>query len=164
MNWNASTFFRRLTGANRFAAEHGYKFAEVSGLEGFHGALGKALNTKAFVCVSDTSAGAMEINNAPHTQRVKEIFMARRHAAADDKARNEAMDNMRELFRQFMTVLLQEKIRLDEKSIYIDPRITFKEIDKYFFMDCACAYFQIAVRTDTDLRFNPSEWTGGFQC
>ena len=44
-------------------------------------------------------------------------------------------------------------------SIYIDPRISFQEIDRYFFSGCACAYFQIAVETYTDLQFNNEEWT-----
>ena len=158
-NWSATKFFSRLTEASRHAAEHGYRFSEVASLEGFHGALSSAVNTKAFVCVSDTSDGYTDINNTPHTRRVKTIFLAMRHKAGDDKARSRAMENMRELFRQFMSVLIQEKTRLDENCIYIDPRITFKEIDKYFFTGCACAYFMVAVDTYTDLSYNPDEWT-----
>lgn len=158
-NWDASAFFRRLTESNKFAALHGYRFCEVSGLDGFHAALGQALSSKAFVCVNDTSAGATDINNTPHTRRVKTVFLAFRHKAGDEKARNAAMDNMRELFRQFMSVLIQEKTKLDENCIYIDSRISFTEIKKYFFTGCACAYFQIAVDTYTDLTYNPEEWT-----
>ncbi len=65
---------------------------------------------------------------------------------------------MRELFRQFMSVLIQEKTRAEEEQIYLDPRISFNEIDQYFFSGCACAYFQIATDIYTDLRYNPSEW------
>lgn len=162
INWDASSFFRRLTEKNKYAKTYGYRFFEVSGLEGFHGTLGSALSTKAFVCVSDTSSGATEIDNTPHTRRIKTVFLAYRHAAADDKARNAAMDNMRELFRQFMSVLIQEKTRLEEGTLYIDSRISFKEVEKYFFTGCACAYFQIAVDTYTDLCFNPDEWTEDF--
>lgn len=86
------------------------------------------------------------------------MFLAKRHAVDDMKARERCMDNMRELFRQFMSVLLQEKTRLEENNIYIDPRISFTEIDRYFFTGCACAFFQIAVDTYTDLSFNPDEW------
>ena len=68
------------------------------------------------------------------------------------------MDIMRELFRQFMSVLIQEKTRIEQKNIYLDPRISFHEIDKYFFTGCACAYFQIATDTFTDLRYDNEEW------
>ena len=41
---------------------------------------------------------------------------------------------------------------------YLDPRISFNEIDRYFFSGCACSYFQIAVDVFTDLRYNANEW------
>ena len=65
---------------------------------------------------------------------------------------------MRELFRQFMSLLILEKTKLEEKCIYLDPRISFNEIDRYFFSGCACAYFQVAVDVYTDLRYNADEW------
>ncbi len=158
INWDASAFFERLTGINRFAREHAYRFARVSSLDGFHGALGEMTSTTAFVAVSDISQGGIDIENSPHTRRVKTVFLAKRHAVDDMKARDRCMDNMRELFRQFMSVLIQEKIRLEENNVFLDPRISFHEIDRYFFTGCACAYFQIAVDTYTDLSYNPDEW------
>ena len=65
---------------------------------------------------------------------------------------------MNELFRQFMSVLIQEKTRLEENCIYMEQSIPFTEIHKYFFTGGACAYFQVAVNTFTDLSFNPDEW------
>ena len=73
-------------------------------------------------------------------------------------ARQECMDTMRELFRQFMSVLIQEKVKVEEEHIYLDPRISFHEIDRYFLSGCACAYFQVAVDVYTDLRYNREEW------
>ena len=113
----------------------------------------------AFVCVSDISQGFTDINNTPHTRRVKTVFLAMRHAIDDMKARQRCMDNMRELFRQFMSVLILEQTKLQEHSIYLDPRISFQEIDRYFLSGCACAYFQIAVDTYTDLQYNAQEWS-----
>ena len=31
-------------------------------------------------------------------------------------------------------------------------------MNEYFFSGCACAYFQIAVDTFTDLRYSADEW------
>lgn len=157
-NWSATGFFERLAGQNRFAKANGYRFSRVSSLEGFHDALGTMLSSKAFIAVSDESQGGIDIENTPHTRRVKTIFLARRHAADDMKARELALGNMRELFRQFMSVLILEKTRLEENNIFIDPRISFTEIDRYFFSGCACAFFQIAVDTYTDLTYDPDEW------
>jgi hypothetical protein len=157
-NWNATAFFESLTKRNKFAQSKHFTFCRVSGLDGFEEALAKMQTKTAFVCVSDISQGFTDINNTPHTRRVKTVFLAMRHAIDNMGAREQCMNTMRELFRQFMTVLILEQTRLQEHSIYIDPRISFQEIDRYFFSGCACAYFQIAVDTFTDLQFNENEW------
>ena len=158
-NWDATSFFEGLTKRNKFARSKKFTFCRVSGLDGFEEALAKMLTKSAFVCVSDISQGFTDINNTPHTRRVKTVFLAMRHSLDNMVARQTCMDMMRELFRQFMSVLILEQTRLQQHSIYIDPRISFQEIDRYFLSGCACAYFQIAVDTYTDLQFNEAEWT-----
>ena len=74
-------------------------------------------------------------------------------------ARQECFDTLRELFRQFMSQLILEKVKLEQHRIYLDPQISFTEIERYFFSGAACAYLQIAIDTFTDLRYNASEWT-----
>lgn len=157
-NWDAAAFFEKLTAANKLARDNGFAFERVSSLEGFHALINGALTTTAFVAVSDTSSGGTELNNSPHTRRIKTVFLFMRHKADDQKARQDCLDLMNELFRQFMSVLIQEKTRLRENSIYLDDRISFTEIDKYFYTGGACAFFQIAVDTFTNLVYNPEEW------
>lgn len=157
-NWNASAFFEDLTKRNKLAQGKGFRFCRVSGLDGFEEALQAMLSTTAFVCVSDLSQGFTAINNTPRTRRVKTVFLAMRCAVDDMEARQQCLDTMQELFRQFMSVLIQEETRLREKFIYLDPRITFHEIDRYFFSGTTCAFFEIAIDKYTDLRFNPEEW------
>jgi hypothetical protein len=158
-SWNATSFFEDLTNRNRLAKNENFVFCRVSGLEGFEEALHVMQSATAIVAVSDTSQGYMEMNNTPRTRRVKTVFLAMRHALDDMAARQECFDTLRELFRQYMSVLLQEKTRLEENRIYLDPQISFTEIERYFFSGAACAYFQIAIDTFTDLRYNVSEWT-----
>ena len=133
--WDATAFFEQLTATNRLAKSEGFTFCRVSGLDGY-----------------------TELNNTPRTRRVKTIFMAMRHKIDDMRARNTCMDTMREVFRQFMSKLILEKTKLENHCIYLDPRISFNEIDRYFFSGCACAFFQVAVDVFTDLRLNPDEW------
>ena len=133
---------------------------------------GPCLGTSHFQC-EDITQGYTELNTTPHTQRVKTVFLAMRHALDDMEARQECMDIMRELFRQFMSILIQEKTRVEagcprepgkpyEKGaqgfVYLDPRISFQEIDRYFLSGCACAFFQVATDVYTDLRYNQEEW------
>lgn len=157
-NWDATTFFESLTSRNRLAQRLGFTFCRVSGLEGFEEALHTMQSSTAIIAVSDIAQGFTELDNTPHTRRVKTVFLAMRHALDDMVARQQCMDSMREVFRQFMSVLIQEKVRVEEERIYLDPRISFQEIDRYFFSGCACAYFQIATDVYTDLRYNQEEW------
>ena len=158
INWNSTDFFQHLTATNKFAKQHEFIFARVSGLDGFEEALHTLQSATAIVAVSDISQGYIEVNNSPHTRRVKTVFLAMRHALGDMEARQSCMDTMRELFRQFMSMLILERTKLEQNNIYLDPRISFQEIDQYFFSGCACAYFQLAIDTYTDLRYDPTEW------
>ena len=157
-NWDAAAFFERLTKSNLLAAEKGFRFDRVSSLEGYHTLISTSTTMEACVAVSDTSEGGTEMNNTPHTRRVKTVFLFMRHKADDMSARQKCLETMNELFRQFLSVLIQEKTRLSEDCIYIDPYIKFHEIDKYFYSGGACAFFQIAVDTFTDLSYNSDEW------
>lgn len=157
-NWDAADFFRRLTESNKLARKHGFRFCLVSSLEGFEEALANMQNTTAFVCVSDISTGSTELANSPRTTRTKTVFFAVRHKIDDMKARMEAFELQRELFRQFMSKLILESTRLAENRIFIDQKIRFSEIEKYFFSGCACSFFNISVSTYTDLRVNDDEW------
>lgn len=156
--WDAAAFFENLTASNRLAQTEGFTFCRVSSLDGFEEAVNSMQTVSAFVCVSDIADGYTELNNTPRTRRVKTVFFAMRHAAEDMATRAECMEIMRELFRQFMSRLLLEKVRLEQNCIYLDPRISFNEIDRFFFSGAAGAYFQIAVDVFTDLRYNPQEW------
>lgn len=158
--WDAAKSFEELTATNKLAQQEQFVFCRVSGLDGFEEAVNQAQTQRAFVCVSDIADGYTELNNSPRTRRVKTVFFAMRHAAEDMSARAECMEIMRELFRQFMSRLLPEKVRLEQNCIYLDPRISFNEIDRYFFNGAAGAYFQIAVDVYTDLRYNKDEWNG----
>ena len=158
-NWQATPFFEHLTNTNKLAQQKHFTFLRVSGLEGLEEVIHTLQQVTAFVAVSDIAQGFTELNNTPHTRRVKTIFIAMRHRLNDMKARQQCMDTMRELFRQFMSVLIQERTRIEQQQIYLDPRISFNEIPQYFAAGCACAYFQVATDVYTDLRFNAEEWT-----
>ena len=65
---------------------------------------------------------------------------------------------MRELFRQFMFVLIQEKTKGEEEHIYLDPQISFLEIDKYFIFLMCLFILPSGHGRLTDLRCNQEVW------
>lgn len=156
--WDASDFFEKLTERSLLAKREGFVFCRVSSLEGFEEALAQMTSDTAFVCVSDESNGTITLNTTPKSARVKTVFLAMRHPVDDMEYRQRCFDTMRELFRQFMSVLFQERTRLRENMLYIDEQIQYSEISRYFFSGAACAYFNIRADVMTDLRFNAADW------
>lgn len=156
--WDASEFFKDLTERNRLAKDNGFVFCRVSGLDGFEEALVNMQNSQAFVCVSELSQGYTSLSPSPRTRMVKTVFIALRHPVDDMQRRQACFDTLRELFRQFMTVLIKEKTALEEHYLYVDPRISFNEMEEYFFSGCACAFFSIAIDKMTDLCYDSDEW------
>lgn len=156
--WDATAFFAGLTERNRLARAEGFKFCRVSGLEGFEEVLGAMQSARAFVCVNEVAQGYMSLDNSPRTRRVKTVFLAMRHRLDDMESRQARFATLRELFRQYMTVLIKERTKLEERCVEIDRRISFHEMDEYFMGGCACAYFTVAVDVHTDLRYDEGEW------
>ena len=157
-NWDAVAFFRTLTETNCLARQQHFTYCRVSGTADFQELLERSQSQVAFVCVDDISEGFIELNNSPRTRRVKSVFFAMRYPLDKPELREQRMETMRELFRQFMSRLILEDTKLKERLLYPDSRIRFSEIPEYFASGCACARFQVAVDLFTDLRLNPAEW------
>ncbi len=131
--WDASEYFEHLTATNRLAKSERFTFCHVSGLDGFEEALAHMQRTTAFVCVSDIANGFTELNNTPHTRRVKTVFLAKRHKIDDMAARTRCMETLRELFRQYMSLLILEKTKLEQHCICLDPRTAFRKRQRRWF-------------------------------
>lgn len=160
-DFDAISFFRRLTEINRLARREGFRFCTVSGLDGFEDALHSALDATALVCVDDTSDGAIDIENTPHKKRFHMVYLFMRHTTEENwmEARQECFEIMRELFRQFLSVIIRERTRLRLDNIVVNPQVNFHEIDRYFFTGGACAWFQLEIDRYVSLELNPEEWT-----
>ena len=158
--WNASDFFRRLTETNLLAQKHGFKFAEVSGLQGLEEAVSSMQNTRNFVCVMENAAGYTEMDNSPHIRRVRTVFLVMRHVLGDMKDRRRCMDIITELHRQFCSMLIREKTRLeDEHMQYLDSRINLQEASKYLIPGTVIFMFELAVDTYVSFEYNEKEWS-----
>lgn len=156
--WNAKAFFRSLTEQNKLAKEKGFVYVEVSGLEGLEEALGRLQSTPNFVFVQDNAAGYTELENSPHTRRVRTVFFAMRHKLGDMTARQNCLAVINDLHRQFCSRLLMERTRLQENMQYLNSRIHLQEVSRYLVPGTAICMFEIAVDTYIDLSYNPDEW------
>ena len=159
-DFDSIAFFRHLTSSNRLAREFNFRFAVVSGLDGFEDALHDALDMQALVAVDDTSEGGIDIVNTPHKKSFRTVYLFMRHTTEENwmEARQKCFRIMRELFRQFASVLIRERSRLRLENVILGENISFNEIDRYFFTGGACAFFQIEVDKYVSLVLNEEEW------
>lgn len=151
-------FFRSLTEQNKLCQEKGFRFVEISGLQGLEEALASMQNHSNFVFVQDNAAGYTSLENTPHTRRVRTVFVAMRHKLNDMKARRAAMDIISEIHMQFCSRLIQERTRLQENMQYLDQRINLQEVSQYLVPGTAICMFEISVDTYIDLSYNPEHW------
>lgn len=159
-DFDAVEFFSRLTQGNRLAREYDFRFSVVSGLEGFEDALHQALDATAIIAVDDSSQADVTITNTPRKRDFRVVYMFMRHSTEGDwaLARKQCFSIMREIFRQFCSVIIRERTRLRLENTIIGEDITFHEIDRYFFTGGACAWFQIDVTKFISLELNSQEW------
>ena len=158
--FNLAALIKRLTELNRLAREHGFVYMDVSDLEGFSDALESMQDPRPLVCVSDTSAGGISLDNTPSTRCIRTVFMFYPHPIAENYEghRQRAFEVMRELFRQLLTVIIRQSTKLSMEGLYLDRTVSFEEIDRYFFSGGACAYYNIAIDRYTDLQLRDDEW------
>ena len=157
--WDAVAFFEKLTARNKLCIEKGFKCVEVSGMEGMEDAIKSMQSTKNFVIVTENAAGLTELDNTPHHSKLRTVFIAMRHKQDDMKARHRCMDIIREVFRQFCSVIIQENVRLQEENMqYIDPVIRLQEVSRYLVPGTAIMMFELGVNTFIDLSYNADEW------
>ena len=154
------SLFRSLTEKNRLCRSHGFDFLVVSDLEGFGEAIDSLQELRPLICASDCSSGSIDFDNAPSTRRVHTVFMFMPHPLDDAMLhRQRCFDIMREIVRQFMSVVIRQVSRFQLDGAFINRSVSFQEIDRYFFSGGACAFFQLAVDYSTDLILRPDEWT-----
>jgi len=121
-------------------------------------AIARMQSTPNLVMVSENAAGFTMFDATPHTRKVRTVFIAMRHKHDDMKARQSCMDTIFEIHRQFCSMLIMEKTRLQENMQYLNPQITLQEVDKYLVPDTAICMFELSVDTYIDLQYNASEW------
>lgn len=156
--YNADELIRTLIHTNRLARKHGFRYVRISDLNRLEEMIATMQTTPAFCAVADNAAGYIDTDNTPHLRNVKTLFLAMRHKQDDMTAHAAAINTMFTLYRQLCSAINREQTRLRENMQYIEPRITFQEVDDRLIPGTAIVVVELAVVTFIDLRYNPQEW------
>ena len=158
INWDATSFFEKLASKNKLAKEKHFGFFRVSRLEGFEEVLRNLQSTANFICVKwhrPRLHGAQ--HNTAHSKSEDGVLC---HASRSwwYGSTSGVHGHHAWVIPSVYVCTHTRKTRVEEEHIYLDPRISFQEIDRYFLSGCACAFFQVATDVYTDLRYNQEEW------
>lgn len=156
--WDAAPFIERLVKTNRLAKDKGFSFVRVPSLGHLSEVISRMQKTTAFVFVSDMTNGSTNLHNTPRTTRTKTVVLAMRYPVDSTERREECLNILRELFRQFSSVIIQERTRQEQNMQYISPDIRLTETNDLIMPGVVCAYYELAVTTHIDLQYNPEEW------
>lgn len=157
-DWDAVSFFRDLTNRNKLARTKGFKFRQVSGLAGLEEAINTVQSTKAFVMVDDTDLGVLTMDNTPHYNITKTVYLAMRHKPDDSAARRTCIECMQQLFGQFVSAILPERVRLQQNSMTLSSGVKLQTVTNVLAPGVALMFFTLSVTTYADLSFNSDEW------
>lgn len=160
--WNALQYFTALAQANRLASSTGFKVTEVSGPAGLVSILADVMQSPDIIAVDDTTEGFSSIEASPYQEKTKTVFFCSKHEALDLSARASCLDLHREIFRQFLSMIIRQRTRLLQSYITLNPRIALQEIDRHFAPGYACSTFTMHVRLPMDLRLRHEEWDPEF--
>lgn len=154
--FDSVAYFRALTQRNRLCRQLRFAFGQCAGLQGFYDMLAAASASPNHISIDDSSEGYITTSGKLRT--IKTVYLAMRHRAAGLQERAYCLEQMREIFRQFLSHLIRQKVRLEEQMIEFDGSIQFSEIDSSFCTGAACAFFNIAIDQPINLCFNEDEW------
>lgn len=155
------TYLRRLTRANLSARAGGYVAASCSGIESLQGVVDELQSAEGLVLSDDTATGqtVREGGGGWFCRRTFTVFLLRRHTFQDEGARRAAMDEVREIARQFQSRFLKDRDALAAALVFLRvEQMPLTEIPGYFAHGCAGLYFMVTVEEPVSLVYNAAEW------
>ena len=158
-DFNFEAYVEDLTARNRLAADLGFRFHVVSGTDGLLDAMESLMDSSAFVAVSDDALTSGEASSTPSLVRQKLIIFVMRHAVGDDRARAKCLHTLRELARQFLARMLNDRwILAADRGVMFEEEFQITEPDKYFFSGAACLILNVAYHFKTSLIYDADLW------
>lgn len=158
MTWDAATYFKQLTLTNKLAQDNHFFYCDISGLGSMEEVISNMKNMTAFVAVNNTEGGTTFLDNAPFATRSKGLFFGMRHLQNNMPARQECIDIMSEIYRQFNSRMLRdEETILDERTKF-NRQQRLQVIDRYLNTEWTILFAEIGTQTYFDMCYNADDW------
>lgn len=159
--FDAESYFQDMTQRNLLAQTKGFRFCTCSGVNNLEGCLAGFRDTSAFVCMDDTSDGALFQGRGGgwYKKRTFTVFILHRHEFNNMRDRSEKLTLCRNLFRQMVSKMIVDADNLSNELVYLQTNnILSRELGRYALSGCTGLYFMVDVAEPLDLIYTPEEW------
>lgn len=159
-SFDAQGYFRQLTEHNKLALQYAFYPCSCSGINSLEDMLLNFQNKGAFVAVDDTNDSNISRQGAGFfAKRTITVFVLRRYKFGDMASRKDSLDICRKLYRQFISRLLVDSMKMDNDFTYLNTdRIFYRELGEYFLNGLTGLYFMVDVNEPEDLKYDATEW------
>lgn len=159
-DFNLYTYFGGLTEQNNLCQQHGYRFVTCSGIEALEEVLDNYKNTSHFVCLDDSNDANIFSEGGWFKRRTITLFFLSRFSFKDQKSRVAQVDICREIYRQFLSRLINDRYLFEDNLIYARlDNIYTRDINSSAMGDICGMYMMVYIDEPIDLTYDDSLWT-----
>ena len=158
--FNFIHYIEELTNANRLCVRRGYKFCTCSGLGYLEGLLQEMRTSKNFVCVCDICEEAtQQRGGAWYKRRAFTVFVLARYDIKNRESQKIAIEECREVQRQFHSRFIVDEGALASRLAYLDTSLVrSRELGGDFLDGCTGLYFTVTIDEPLNLAYDYNLW------
>lgn len=154
-------YLSELTEKNKLARNMRAEFCTCTGFGMLEETLDLLRSARAFVCLSDvTEAATLQRSGGWFKRRLFTAYLLEKTEFGDLAGQTAALENCRELLRQFHSRFIVDEAALASKLAYLDVgNLKSRELAGQVLTGYTGLVFMIAIDEPIPLTFNPDEWT-----
>lgn len=161
--FDAIAYFTDMATRNKLAASEGFKPVVVSNTDNLEGLFEDYRDNDRFIAVSDTNTGNLTSPDGAYgfaKRRAYTVFILSAYEYDNMESRRQQMELCRAIFLQFVSRIIADKYRYDEKMMYFDTQsIPNQEIGRYYLSGMTGLFFTLYVSEPVDLTYDDGQWT-----
>ena len=160
--FDAISYFTSMAERNRLAVGNHFKPVVISSSDNLEGLFKDYRDADRFVAISDTNSGNLSSPDGAYgfsKRRAYTVFILSAYDYDDMLSRQKELKLCRRLFLQFVSKIIADKYKYDEKQMYFDTHsIPNQEIGRYYLSGMTGLHFTLYVQEPVDLVFDKSQW------
>lgn len=161
--FDAIKYFTSMTEKNKLCQQEGFKAVVISSPQDLEGLIEHYRDGSRFVCISDTNTENLTSDDGTYgftKRRAFTVLILSAYEYADMDARQKELDLCREVFRQFVSRIINDKYTYEEQFVQFETRsIPTQEFGRYQINGMAGLYFTLYTQEPIEVEYKQDEWT-----